>query len=306
MKVCVFGGAGFIGSHFVDLLITDPEVSKVLVLDSLTYAGNLGNLEQALKNQMVSFEKADIRNPEDYIKVISNFDYLVNFAAESHVDRSISNPDIFASTNTLGVVRALNASMEANVKSFVQVSTDEVYGSIPSGETDEKSNLNPSSPYSASKAAGDLLALSYWHTYKYPVKITRGSNTYGERQYPEKLIPLALRQVRNLKPVPIYGDGKQVREWTYVSDHAEGIRSAMLMGTPGEIYNVGSGERMTNIELIMKLLNKLGAPTDLIEYVEDRKGHDMRYALNSSKIKEKTGWLPKYSFTNALQSIDNW
>ena len=306
MKICVFGGAGFIGSHFVDLVMKDPEITEVLILDSLTYAGNMRNLDQALANPKATFVKADLRNPDDYKRSISNFDYLVNFAAESHVDRSISNPDIFASTNTLGVVRALNASMDAGVKCFVQVSTDEVYGSISIGETDEESHLNPSSPYSASKAAGDLLALSYWHTYKYPVIVTRGSNTYGERQFPEKLIPLALRQIRDGKPVPIYGNGKQMREWTFVLDHAEGIKNAMLKGSPGEIYNIGSGERLTNIELIKTLLKKMEASTDLLEYVQDRKGHDLRYALDSSKIKMKTGWSPKYSFANTLGSVDKW
>jgi dTDP-glucose 4,6-dehydratase len=306
MRIAVFGGAGFIGSHFVDLLLKKNNVEKVLVLDGLTYAGNLENLKTASLDNRFSFKKADIVNPTAYNSDFADIDLVVNFAAESHVDRSIENPDKFMETNALGVVKLLNVAMASGVKKFLQVSTDEVYGSVPLGESNESTILNPSSPYSSSKAAGELVALSYWTTYKFPVIVTRGCNTYGPRQFPEKLIPLAIKKLKSKQRIPIYGDGEQIREWIHVEDHAAGIYAALVSGLPGEIYNIGSGIRLTNNDLLHKLLPTFGMDTSSLEYVADRKGHDSRYALDSQKIRKISEWRCMHDINRDLKSADTW
>lgn len=306
MKIAIVGGAGFIGSHFTDLALQDPEIQEVVVIDSLTYAGKISNLSRCTKNSKFKFIKANLKQPNEYRRHIKNYDFLVNFAAESHVDRSISGPDIFFETNALGVSILTRTCMEVGVGRFIQVSTDEVYGPIAVGESDEKTLLNPSSPYSASKAGGELFSLSFWHTYGYPVVVTRGSNTYGPRQYPEKLIPLALNNLRIGKKIPVYGTGFQIREWTYVTDHADAIYRVMLKGNSGSIYNIGSGQRFTNLEIVKMLIMKMGKNENEIQFVPDRKGHDYRYALDCNLIKNQLNWAPKKSIEERLEQIDNW
>lgn len=306
MKIAIVGGAGFIGSHFTDLVLQDFKIQEVVVIDSLTYAGKISNLSQCTKNSKFKFIKANLMNPNEYSSHIQNFDFVVNFAAESHVDRSISGPDIFFETNALGVSILTRTCMEIGVGRFIQVSTDEVYGPINVGESDEKTILNPSSPYSASKAGGELFALSFWQTYGYPVVVTRGSNTYGPRQYPEKLIPLALNNLRTNKKIPVYGTGLQTREWTYVIDHVDAIYRVMLQGNSGSVYNIGSGQRFTNLEIVKMLIMKMGKNENEIQFVQDRKGHDFRYALDCNLIKNQLNWSPKKTFIEHLEQINDW
>ncbi len=306
MKVAVVGGAGFIGSHFCDLVLEHSDVTKILVIDKLTYAGNLENLSKSSNDPRFDFLKSDLNESEKYETAINNFDIVINFAAESHVDKSIFDPKPFFETNSLGVATLAACCINNGVKRLVQVSTDEVYGPIKFGTSDEKAVLNPSSPYSSSKAAGELFALSFWKTFGFPVVVTRGSNTYGPRQYPEKLIPLALTKLRKNEKIPVYGSGKQIREWTHVIDHAHAIWLACKKGESGAIYNIGSGERYTNLELLAKLLKSQGKDLDSIEFVGDRLGHDYRYALNSKLISKKLGWKPKYNFTEALAEVSSW
>ena len=306
MKIAIVGGAGFIGSHFAELALQNSEIQEVVVIDLLTYAGRVSNLSNSFKNPKFKFIKANLLQPDEYRNQIKNFNFVVNFAAESHVDRSISEPDIFFQSNALGVSILTRTCMENGVGRFIQVSTDEVYGPVNVGESDEKTILNPSSPYSASKAGGELFSLSFWHTYGFPVVITRGSNTYGPRQYPEKLIPLALNNLRAGKKIPLYGTGLQTREWTYVIDHAEAIYRVMLQGDPGSIYNIGSGQRFTNLEIVSMLIKKMGRSANEIEFVIDRKGHDFRYALDCSLIKRQLNWSPKRPFEEYLEQINDW
>ena len=307
MRFVVIGGAGFIGSHFAELLTKKTEVEKILVIDLLTYAGKLENLEKASQSKKYSFMKWDINQIDEIKNEIENYDVMVNFAAESHVDNSIKNPKPFFYTNGIGVASAVQIAMDLNYERFIQVSTDEVYGPVALGEMSENSPVNPSSPYSASKLGGEFFAISYWKTYKFPVLVTRGCNTYGPRQYPEKLIPLAKKQLDNNKKIPIYGSGNQIREWIHVKDHAEAIWQVSTLGKPGEIYNVGSGERFTNLEIIgevIKAYNK--SLRESVEYVEDRKGHDFRYAINSEKIKSTCDWQINYDVISELKKIKYW
>jgi dTDP-glucose 4,6-dehydratase len=306
MKLIVCGGAGFIGSEFVNLSLSDESIERVFVVDALTYAGSLRNLDDASKNPKFEFLQEDIINASEYLGKFPKDSVLVNFAAESHVDKSISEPSTSIRTNVLGVASLLDSAMHYGLKKFIQVSTDEVYGSLASGEAREDFPLRPSSPYSASKASADLLTLAYWHTYKYPVNITRGANTFGKNQFPEKLIPLALTRLRQNLKVPIYGTGLQTREWLHVTDHARGILATAKSGTHGEVYNLGSAVRLTNLEVIQILSKQLGIESNEVEFVEDRKGHDSRYALDSSKAAEQLGWRPESIFGQDFPDFEAW
>ena len=307
MKILVTGGAGFIGSNFVDnLLKTESAWDEIIVLDLLTYAGNLSNLEVALGNPKVRFIKGDIRDAELVGNVMSQIDTVVHFAAESHVDRSISNPNEFISTNVLGTNTLLNAALHSEIARFIHVSTDEVYGSIDFGSWDEQWPLSPNSPYSASKASSDLVALSYHRTYSLPVVVTRCSNNYGKYQFPEKLIPLAITNLIDDKPVPIYGDGLNSRDWLDVRDHCEALNSVIENGKAGEIYNIGGGKELSNNEIVKLLINEFGLDDSYIEFVDDRKGHDRRYSVSCSKLVSDCGYQPKYVFEESLKETVEW
>lgn len=306
MELVVFGGAGFIGSEFARQAVHSDIFSRVTVVDALTYAGDLRNLEDISKNLKFNFVQANILEPNNYKNILGANSWVVNFAAESHVDRSIDEPLVFAKTNFMGVCSLLKTCLERQTSRFVQVSTDEVYGPVLEGLASENHILNPSSPYAASKASADLLVLAYWKTYKFPIMITRGVNTYGPNQYPEKLIPLALTKLRNGESVPIYGDGRQSREWIHVYDHASGIMKVLIHGENGEIYNIGTGHRHTNLEVIHLLKNQLKIEEDRIKYVEDRKGHDIRYALNSDKIRDNLKWFSTKELGKDFSDFESW
>ena len=293
MKVLVTGGAGFIGSNFVKMALRGEfsNISEVVVLDKLTYAGSLANLEFALGNPRFTFIEGDICDPICVSKALEGVDSVINFAAESHVDRSILDSSEFVRTNVLGVQVLLEASLKTDIQRFLQVSTDEVYGSIAAGSWAETEPLLPNSPYAASKASADLLVRSYFQTHKMNVVITRCSNNYGPNQYPEKLIPLFVKKLLLGERVPIYGDGLNVRDWLHVEDHCRGISLVLQKGVAGEIYNIGGGTELTNISLTKKLINLLGLESSYIEYVIDRKGHDIRYSVNWSKI-HSLGYSP--------------
>ena len=307
MRVLVTGGAGFIGSNFVEIALTDqfPNISSVIVLDKLTYAGQLSNLANVSSHPKFEFSVGDICDVELVNELAGRVDAIINFAAESHVDRSIEDSSEFIRTNVLGTQVLLDAAKKHKVKKFVQVSTDEVYGSILEGSWDEDQPLLPNSPYSASKAAADLLVRAYFVTHGLNVNITRCSNNFGPRQDPEKLIPnFILKLTQGLK-VPVYGDGLNVRDWLYVEDHCKGIYLALTKGISGEIYNIGGGTELTNIGLTKKLLALMGKDDSYIDYVEDRLGHDRRYSVNSSKI-ENLGYKPSVAFDNNLKSTLDW
>ena len=307
MKILVTGGAGFIGSNFVDnLLKTESAWDEIIVLDLLTYAGNLSNLEVALGNPKVRFIKGDIRDAELVGNVMSQINTVVHFAAESHVDRSISNPNEFISTNVLGTNTLLNSALHSEIARFIHVSTDEVYGSIDTGSWDEQWPLSPNSPYSASKASSDLVALSYHRTYGLPVVVTRCSNNYGKYQFPEKLIPLAITNLIDDKPVPIYGDGLNSRDWLDVRDHCEALTSVIENGKAGEIYNIGGGKELSNTEIVKLLINEFGLDDSYIEFVDDRKGHDRRYSVSCNKLVSECGYQPKYVFEESLKETVEW
>ncbi len=306
MKLIVFGGAGFIGSEFARQAIHSDTFDKVSVVDALTYAGNQKNLSDISSSSKFDFIHADILDSKQYEGLIDAETFVVNFAAESHVDRSIEDPLIFAKTNFMGVCNLLNTCKEKGSAKFIQVSTDEVYGPLPEGTASETFALNPSSPYAASKAAGDLVTLSFWTTYRFPVMITRGVNTFGPNQYPEKLIPLALSKLKKGEEVPIYGDGSQTREWIHVSDHAAGIMMVLFKGRLGDVYNIGTDHRLTNLQVIQILKNQLKIDENLIKFVEDRKGHDVRYALNSHKIQSELNWFPKKILGKDFSDFSNW
>ncbi len=302
----VAGGAGFIGSEFVRQLLEDDMIKKVYVIDKLTYAGKKGNLKKYENFSKFEFIEGDILDSLELLSKLPENSTVVNFAAESHVDKSILDPYLFAETNSQGVVRLADAAMKYRMKKLVQVSTDEVYGSLTKGEFDEKAALNPSSPYSASKAAGDLLALSFWYTYKFPVLITRGVNTFGPGQYPEKLIPLAIARFKKGLKIPIYGSGLQQREWIHVYDHAKAIFEVSKFGQAGEIYNIGTGCILNNLEIIKILANQFSIKYDYVEFVEDRKGHDFRYALNSSKIRQEINWNHTVTLSESSVDFTSW
>lgn len=332
----VTGGAGFIGSNFVEFLLNRYENIEIIILDKLTYAGNLKNLENAIKNERVEFVKGDICNRELVENIFSRYeiDYIVNFAAESHVDNSIESPMIFTKTNILGTQNLMDVAKkfwsigkdDENYpiykvgKKFLQISTDEVYGSLEKsfdrereiildekkilayGDNffDEKSKISPRSPYSASKASADILSLSYFHTYRFPINITRCSNNYGEHQHEEKLIPKIIKYIEEGRDIPIYGDGKNVRDWLYVGDHAGAIDLVLNFGKLGEIYNIGGFNEKTNIDIVKIISRTMGKEAN-ISYVSDRLGHDRRYAINPSKIVKELGWKPKMNFQKGIE-----
>jgi dTDP-glucose 4,6-dehydratase len=309
VKIVVTGGAGFIGSGFVRYVLQHRSDVRVVNFDLLTYAGNLQNLQEVRSHPRYSFVRGDIA---DAAAVQSLFDgdavdAIVNFAAETHVDRSIDDSLPFIRTNVLGTQCLLEQARKRGVQRFVQISTDEVYGSLgSSGAFREDSPIEPSSPYAASKAAADLLALSFFKTYGLPVVITRCSNNYGPYQFPEKLIPLMIMNALQDKPLPVYGDGKNVREWIYTDEHSRAVLTALEKGTPGEVYNVGSGYEMPNIEVVQEILRLLGKPESLIRYVKDRPGHDRRYAIDCSKIERQWNWSAQISFSEGLRQTIDW
>ncbi len=308
-NILVTGGAGFIGSNFVRYLINKKDDLKLINLDKLTYAGNPENLQDVESNPNYYFVKGDISNVElvNYIFGKFSIECVINFAAESHVDRSILGSEIFFRTNVIGTNVLLEASRRFGVEKFVQISTDEVYGSLgPEGLFSEKTPLSPNSPYSSSKASADLMALSFYHTYDVPVVITRCSNNYGPYQFPEKLIPLMIINAMNNKKLPVYGDGLNVRDWIYVEDHCIAIEKVMEKGRAGEVYNIGASCEMKNIEIVRLILSILEKPEELIEFVKDRPGHDRRYAVDSAKIRNELEWKPSQKFADTLTETVEW
>lgn len=312
MNVLVTGGAGFIGSNFVFHMLEQHPTYRVVCLDVLTYAGNLSTLEPVMNNENFRFVKGDITDRElvDTLFDEENFDFVVNFAAESHVDRSIEDPGIFLKTNILGTQVLMDVSKKYGVKRFHQVSTDEVYGDLPLDRPDllftEATPIHTSSPYSASKAGADLLVQAYHRTFGVPVTISRCSNNYGPYQFPEKLIPLMIANALNDKQLPVYGEGLNVRDWIYVEDHCHAIDMIVHNGRVGEVYNVGGHNEMRNIDIVKIIVHTLGKNEDLITYVTDRKGHDMRYAIDPTKIHTELGWLPETKFVDGIQKTITW
>ena len=308
MKLLVTGGAGFVGSNFIRYAIQNHADWYVLNLDKLTYAGNLENLLDIESSPRYAFIKGDIADGRLVDNLLAGgIDAVVNFAAESHVDRSIMGASPFIWTNVTGTQVLLDGARQHEVKRFVQISTDEVYGSLgEKGRFNEGSSLSPNSPYAASKAAADLLCRAYHHTYGLPVIITRSSNNFGPYQFPEKLIPLVITNAIEDKPIPVYGDGLNVRDWLYVEDNCSAIALVLQNGKPGEIYNIGGGCEVSNIELVKTILSKLNKPLSLIEFVKDRPGHDRRYALDCSKLEKTLGWKPIDSFDTAIDRTIAW
>ena len=307
MKLLVTGGAGFIGSNFICHIRQEHPDWEITNLDKLTYAGNLENLKDIQDQPGYHFVKGDIADRELVDKLLSQeFDVIVNFAAESHVDRSILDASPFIETNVKGTQVLLEGAKKHGIQRFIQVSTDEVYGSIDSGRFTEESLLSPNSPYSASKTAADLLCRAYFKTHHLPAIVTRCTNNLGPYQFPEKLIPLAITNALEDKPVPVYGDGLNIRDWIFVHDHCRALDDVIQKGKPGEIYNIGSGNEKTNLELIHKLLELLDKPQGLIQFVTDRPAHDRRYALDCAKIATELGWKPAYSFEKALSATVDW
>jgi len=312
MKLLVTGGAGFIGGNFIhDTLENHPE-DMVICVDKLTYAGNMETLAPVMENKNFHFEKADIADAPAIRAIFDKYrpDIVINFAAESHVDRSINDPGVFLTTNILGTQVLLDASREYEVKRYHQVSTDEVYGDLPLDRPDllftEETPIHTSSPYSASKAGADLLCLAYVRTFKMPISISRCSNCYGPYHFPEKLIPLMLINAMNDKPLPVYGKGENVRDWLYVIDHCRAINLIVRKGTPGEVYNIGGHNERANIDVVKTILQQLGKPESLINYVTDRAGHDMRYGIDPTKINNELGWLPETKFEDGLSQTIQW
>lgn len=303
MKVFVTGGCGFIGSAFVRLALR--EGCEVVNFDKLTYAGNPANVAEVADDPNYRFVQGDIADPDGVGEALPGCDAIVNFAAETHVDRSILDPSNFIRTDVQGTANLLAAAREHGVRRFLQVSTDEVYGSIPAGSFRETDPLKPSSPYSASKAGGDMQVLAWHHTFGVDAVITRGSNTFGPRQYPEKLIPLFITNAMEGKSLPVYGDGQQVRDWIYMDDHCAGIWTALERGAAGEIYNVGGGHEVPNLDITNRIVALTAADPSLITYVEDRPGHDRRYSLDTTKLRG-LGWAPAHSFDEALQATVAW
>ena len=312
MKIVVTGGAGFIGSNFIYYMLDKYKDYKIICIDKLTYAGNLSTLSEAMKNQNFKFIKADICDIEKIDTVFKEEEpnIVVNFAAESHVDRSISNPEVFLETNIRGTSVLLECCKKYNIKRYHQISTDEVYGDLPLDRTDlsfkEESPLKPSSPYSVSKTSADLLVLSYFRTYKLPVTISRCSNNYGPYHFPEKLIPLITIKALKDEKLPLYGDGKNVRDWIYVKDHCKAIDLILHKGKIGEVYNVGGNSEKNNLEVVKTILNILGKSEKLIEFVPDRLGHDRRYAINNHKIESELGFKRDVTFEQGIEKTINW
>ena len=306
-KILITGGAGFIGSNFVRYMLDKYGDYQIVNLDSLTYCGNLENLSGMEDNPNYTFCRGDITDKDLVFKITSDVDYIVNFAAESHVDRSIEDPEIFIKSNVLGTQVLLDAAREYNIKKYVQVSTDEVYGSLgKSGYFREDTPLAPNSPYSASKASADLMVRAYNKTFDLPVNITRCSNNYGPYQFPEKLIPLMISNALENKPLPVYGDGLNIRDWLHVYDHCSAVDLVFHKGKTGEIYNIGGNNEKKNIEIVKLILQNLNKSESLIKFVKDRLGHDKRYAIDSSKIQDELGWTPKYTFETGITETIKW
>jgi len=308
MKLLVTGGAGFIGSNFIRYILAHYPDDSVLNLDKLTYSGNLQTLRDVEKDERYSFVRGDIGDRRKVEGILSGgFDAVVHFAAETHVDRSILGGAAFVKTNVMGTQCLLDAARQAKVARFVLVSTDEVYGSAPSGEKfTEQSHLAPNSPYAASKAGADLLARAQFRTYGFPVVITRCTNNYGPYQYPEKFIPLMLSRAANDQSIPVYGDGMQVRDWIWVMDHCAGVDAALRRGRDGEVYNFGAGNEWPNLEIARRLLRLLGKPESLLTFVQDRPGHDRRYALDSEKARRELSWSPQTDLEEGLKQTVEW
>lgn len=312
MKIIVTGGAGFIGSNFVFYMMKKNPDYKIICLDKLTYAGNLSTLKDVMDKPNFRFVKLDICDREGVYKLFEEEhpDVVVNLAAESHVDRSIENPEIFLQTNIIGTSVLMDACRKYGIKRYHQVSTDEVYGDLPLDRPDlffhEDTPLHTSSPYSSSKASADLLVGAYGRTYGLPVTISRCSNNYGPYQFPEKLIPLMIQRALDDKTLPVYGEGKNVRDWLYVEDHCKAIDLILEKGTVGEVYNIGSHNEMHNIDIVKLICDYLGKPYSLIEHVTDRKGHDQRYAIDPTKIYDELGWLPETMFKDGIKKTIQW
>lgn len=312
MKILVTGGAGFIGSNFVTYMVEKYPNDMIVNLDVLTYAGNLESLKQVESKENYKFVKGDIADAEFIDKLFAEekFDAVVNFAAESHVDRSIKDPQIFIKTNVLGTQVLLDASKKYEVKRYHQVSTDEVYGDLPLDRPDlfftEDTPLHTSSPYSASKAGSDLLVLAYYRTFKLPVTISRCSNNYGPYHFPEKLIPLIISRALNDQPLPVYGKGENVRDWLHVYDHCVAIDLILRNGRVGDVYNIGGHNERTNLEVVKTILRELNKPESLITYVTDRAGHDLRYAIDPTKMETELHWKPKYNFDTGITQTIQW
>lgn len=307
MRLLVTGGAGFIGSNFVMReILNTSKWQSITVVDSLTYAGKLSNISHLIDSGDIQFIHDSILNQSAMDRILKKTDVVVNFAAESHVDNSIKNPNVFVETNILGAHNLLSFAKLHSVSKFIQVSTDEVYGSIPEGSWTEDSLIKPNSPYSASKAGADLLALSYYKTFGLDVRITRCSNNYGPRQYPEKIIPYFLSLLAQNRKVPVYGDGSNVRDWLHVDDHCEGISKVIDLGKPGNIYNLGGGREISNLELVSYLLKYMNLDENYIEFVEDRQGHDFRYSLDWTKARRELQYYPRIDFEKGLTDTLNW
>lgn len=308
MKILITGGAGFIGSNFVHYMVNKYKEYKIINLDALTYAGNLETLKKIENESNYQFILGDITNTEVVEAIFADkVDVVVNFAAESHVDRSITDPGIFVKTNIQGTQVLLDAAKKYGVKKYVQISTDEVYGTLgDTGYFTEDTPLAPNSPYSASKAGADLLVRAYHETYGLPINITRCSNNYGPYHFPEKLIPLMILNALNDKPLPVYGDGLNIRDWLHVQDHCSAIDIVLHKGVAGEVYNVGGHNERTNIDVVKAILRSLGKPETLIRFVEDRLGHDRRYAIDATKLRTGLGWEPQYTFETGLRQTIDW
>jgi len=305
--ILITGGAGFIGSNFVKYMLDKYSDYDIVNLDALTYCGNLENLKDIEDMDNYTFVKGDIRDKDLVYDLVSKSDFVINFAAESHVDRSITDPEIFIKSNVLGTQVLLNAAKDCGVEKYIQISTDEVYGTL--GETGyfcETTPLQPNSPYSASKAGGDLITRAYFETFDLPINITRCSNNYGPYQFPEKLIPLMISNALENKKLPIYGDGKNIRDWLHVYDHCQAIDLVLHEGKLGEVYNIGGHNERQNIQIVKLILEALGKDESLIEYVADRLGHDRRYAIDADKIRNELGWEPKYTFETGIKETIQW
>ncbi len=312
MKFLVTGGAGFIGSNYLHYVVNKYPKDKFICIDALTYAGNYNNIKSLEDKKNFKFVKGDIRDKELIDKLFKKekFDYVINFAAESHVDNSIKNPNLFADTNILGTMTLMNAAKEYGIKRYHQVSTDEVYGDLPLDRPDltfsEDNPIKTSSPYSASKAGADLQVLAYARTFKLPVTISRCSNNYGPYQFPEKLIPVVISKALNDEPIPVYGKGENVRDWIHVHDHNVGVDMIVRNGRDGEIYNLGGHSERTNLEVVKTILKQLGKPESLITFVTDRPGHDLRYAINSDKVEKELGWKREHTFEEGIKETIDW
>lgn len=308
MRILLTGGAGFMGSNMVRFLLNKYDDAFVVNLDKLTYAGNLDNLKDVVGHPRYVFVKADIADQSAIESVFREHrpECVLNYAAETHVDRSILDPSSFIRTDVFGTYTLLETSRRHHLKRYIQISTDEVYGSTDDGLFSETTPFDPSSPYSASKAGADHLVRAYWRTYQLPTIVTHSCNFFGPFQYPEKLIPLFITNLLEGKRLPVYGDGQQVREWIYVPDHCRAVDAILQRGQPGDVYNIGTGERFTNLEVTHKVLNLLGAGDEMIEYVKDRPGHDRRYAIDSTRLRTELGWKPLHTFGNGLASTIRW